>query len=48
MIGGRLAGCHSVHVGYYIRFLLEGDRPLSLEEIVAGLHAADPGLHPQQ
>jgi hypothetical protein len=31
-------------VGYYIRFLLEDDRPLSLEEILAGLRAADPGF----
>jgi hypothetical protein len=31
-------------VGYYIRFLLEDDRPLSLEEIMAGLRAADPGF----
>lgn len=31
-------------MGYYIRFLLEDDRPLSLEEVTAGLHAADPGF----
>lgn len=31
-------------MGYYIRFPLEGDRPLSLEEVMAGLRAADPGF----
>jgi hypothetical protein len=31
-------------VGYYIRFLLEDGRPLSLEEVMAGLRAADPGF----
>jgi hypothetical protein len=31
-------------VGYYIRFLLEDDRPLSLEEVMAGLRAVDPGF----
>jgi hypothetical protein len=31
-------------VGYYIRFLLEDDRPLSLEETMAGLRAVDPGF----
>jgi hypothetical protein len=31
-------------VGFYIRFLLEDDRPLSLEEVMAGLRAADPGF----
>ena len=29
-------------MGYYIRFLLEDDRPLSLEGVTAGLRAADP------
>jgi len=31
-------------VGYYIRFLLEDDQPLSLEEILTGLRTVDPGF----
>jgi hypothetical protein len=31
-------------VGYCIRFLLEDGRPLSLQEVMAGLRAVDPGF----
>ena len=31
-------------MGYYIRFLLEDDQPLSLEEILTGLRTVDPGF----
>jgi hypothetical protein len=31
-------------MAYYLRFLCEDDRPLSLEEILRGLQDADPGF----
>jgi hypothetical protein len=31
-------------VGYYIRFLLEDGRPLSLQEVMAGLRTVDPAF----
>jgi hypothetical protein len=43
-VAGRPARCNPGPVGYYIRFLLEDDRPLSLEETMAGLRAVDPGF----
>lgn len=39
-----VSGHHPGPVSYYMRFLLEDDRPLSLDMILAGLRTVDPAF----